>query len=146
MKFIRFGMVVVPLLMTFAARAATFTDITQQLDAADQATRPPPKPAAVHVQVNYQLQAPGSRADALEEQKANIASSHAALYQMAARECEQLKVILDGDCRIVSITINNVSQGYNQVNPSLQVGASANFELTSHVAAPDPAGKQVPGK
>ncbi len=123
---------------TTVAEAQKFTDVAQQLDAADQMLRPPLKPVATRVQVNYQFLVPGGRADTIEEQKASITSSHAALYQMAAHECEQLQIVMAGDCRLVSMTINNSSQGYNQANLSLQVSGSAMFDLTSRLPAAIP--------
>ena len=114
-------------LLPTAGHAGTFTDVAQQLDAADR-TAPSQKARVVRVQVTYQFQITANPTDSIEQQQDAIAKSHATIYKMAAKECDQIQIVLPGECHIASMTIDNRAQSMNQQS-ALFVSAQIGFEL-----------------
>ncbi len=86
---------------------------------------PPPR-----VQVNYQLQLPFNRLDTLEEQKAEVATAHTALYDLVNRECAMLEAAFGSECRLSALNIGNFQQPAFPIATTISATANATFELT----------------
>ena len=82
----------------------------------------------LRVQVSYQLSVPIDRAS-VDDQKAAMTRTHEAFYAMAARECDQIRAALPGDCRLTSLNLNSGPQFFNAQNPALSFSANATFEV-----------------
>lgn len=120
------------LLAATNAKAQKFSDVAQQLDTGDRpaVVQQQSRTAPIRVQVTYQLQWPVGLAQSLDDQKTAITRVHAAFYDLASHECDQLKSLAGGDCRLASLNIGNT--GYPQSNPAatFQANATATFEVT----------------
>ena len=82
----------------------------------------------LRVQVQYHIQAPSDRNAALDDQKSTIEAGHAALYDLARRECDALQKSFDGDCRVVALNVGNTGQGFGP-GEALQLNATATIEI-----------------
>lgn len=125
-----------------SASAQKFSDVAQQLDAAEAMTRKAALGVPIRVQVSYQLQLPtAARPVSVEEQALAVGTSHEAIYKLAARECDHLRVVVSGDCRMTSLNVGNANGGYNQQAGFQQVTGNATFELIPRPAelTPPPA-------
>ncbi len=98
---------------------------------------PPGRDAILHVQVSYQLQQPIAAAGSLDEQKAAMKLDHAAFYELASKECELLRSVFPGNCRLAALNVSgSIGQSFNGISFA---HANATFEVTP--TAPEPAAK-----
>lgn len=93
--------------------------------------------APLRVQVTYQVQLPSDRNATLEDQAGAIVTAHAALYDLAKRECDLLVKDFDGDCRVVNLSVSNAMQTFGP-SAAMPFNASATIEMTPRPAAPAP--------
>lgn len=111
------------------AFAQTFQDVGEQLNAIDHVARRAVAVPSIRVQISYLLQWPGNKAETIDEQKAFVASSHEAIYDLAAHECEHLKAVSAGPCRLVSINVTNAAQSNGQGTANAVATANATFDI-----------------
>lgn len=92
---------------------------------------PPPPPKEVRVQSNFNFFIPGPTGEGEEAQKLRERARRI-VYEMAARECDLLREVLAGDCRLESVNDNiNINPGARQYQQQegLNVNGSMSFQI-----------------
>ncbi len=118
-----------------AGQAQDFTPYGSGFNGPGLFRNQPGQPGPLRIQVNVQMQTAANRDATLEAQKAAIQTAHAALYDLAARECETVSKTFDGDCRVTGLNLGNNSQGFGP-SPTATFNATVTIEVTPHPPAP----------
>lgn len=91
-----------------------------------------PRGTVLRVQTQMQVTLPARNVQDLAEQAAQQESARRTLYEMASRECRNLKEVFGGECRLVSVNANTSLQTRHQHGSpvdTIVASANATFEV-----------------
>ena len=96
----------------------------------------PARPFGLRVQTQMQVSLASPNLQNLEEQKTQQEVARRALYDMASRECRNLKETFGGECRLTSLSVNtNVQDRRPSGSELIHASASATNELSSETSS-----------
>jgi hypothetical protein len=86
-------------------------------------------PAAMRIQANFQLMTPLPVGMETSDQMKAMETVRRTLYDVAAHECDLLKAVFKGSCRLMSLNVNNSLQDRSQGMQSVSAGVNASYEV-----------------
>jgi hypothetical protein len=93
-------------------------------------------PAAMRIQANFQFMTPLPAGMETSDQMKAMETVRRTLYDVAAHECDLLKAVFKGSCRLMSLNVNNSLQDRSQGMQSVSAGVNASYEVAPGLEPP----------
>ncbi|MGE3247685.1 MAG: hypothetical protein AB7F96_07880 [Beijerinckiaceae bacterium] len=97
----------------------------------------------VQISSSFQTSVPVTGQMSVEEEARATESARKALYQIAARECDVIKAVFKGECRMTHLNVRSFIQDRGNGARQISVSANATYTIVSEYPPSDSGEKKL---